>query len=84
MGAERAGVLAGYLREDELAEQLGHAARTLARWRALRIGPPYSMNGREIIYDVERARQWLTAGGINSGGRGKKKPATNPKSRTSN
>jgi hypothetical protein len=59
----RTGVLAGFISEAELAAELGHTTRTLARWRALRIGPPFVLNGREVKYSVESARQWLANGG---------------------
>jgi len=57
------GVLAGYLSEPEMAAELGRTTRTLARWRHMRIGPPFIMNGREIKYSIDGARDWLKAGG---------------------
>ena len=39
-------LLDGYLSENELAEQLGRARRTLQEWRAKRIGPPFTRIGR--------------------------------------
>jgi hypothetical protein len=59
----RAGILSGFLSEKELAQELGHCERTLARWRKLRVGPPFVMNGREPIYDSQQVRAWLAAGG---------------------
>ena len=59
----RSGVLAGYLTEKQMADELGCTERTLARWRKLGIGPPYTKRGRFIDYSVEGARGWLAAGG---------------------
>jgi hypothetical protein len=72
MSAERGSLLAGYLREDELAKELGRSTKTLARWRALRVGPPSVRNGREFWYDMAAARAWLAAGGsLRKSGRSK-------------
>ena len=57
-------IFAGYLPEKEMAAELRHSVRTLARWRKLKIGPPHTENGRNIIYSIEGARTWLAAGGI--------------------
>jgi hypothetical protein len=73
MGTDRDGLLAGYLTEDELAKELGHHIRTVARWRVLRTGPPYVMTGREIRYSVDAVRQWLAAGGTEAAKRNKPK-----------
>jgi hypothetical protein len=43
-------LLADWLTEREVAEQLKHHERTVARWRVLGIGPRYSLNGRQFIY----------------------------------
>jgi hypothetical protein len=61
--APHTGILVDYLPEPKLAAELGHCARTLARWRALRIGPPFTMSGKQVLYNVEAVRQWLAAGG---------------------
>jgi len=65
MDNKRSGILAGYLPESEMAEQLGKTQRTLARWRSLNVGPPFTRNGRKIEYSVAGARSWLAAGGTN-------------------
>jgi hypothetical protein len=59
----RTGVLAGFIPESELATELGACTRTIARWRALRIGPPFVKSGKQILYNVETVRQWLANGG---------------------
>jgi hypothetical protein len=61
--SKRVGLLDGYVTEHELATELNKDPRTLFRWRKLRIGPPFVMNGVVPIYNVEQARKWLAAGG---------------------
>jgi hypothetical protein len=61
----RGGILAGYVEEKELAKQLDRSAETVRRWRKMRIGPPYTQNGREFWYNIEGTRAWLAAGGTN-------------------
>ena len=79
----RTGVLADFLSEKELAQELGRCERTLARWRKLRIGPPFGMNGREPIYNVQQARAWLAAGGTSKpAARQRRRPARPPKANT--
>ncbi len=52
-------VLEGFLRREELAQQLGLSPRTIDRWHALRNGPPRVCLGRTILYRVESVREWL-------------------------
>jgi predicted DNA-binding transcriptional regulator AlpA len=54
-------VLQGYLRREELAQQLGRSTRTIDRWEALRQGPPRITVGRTILYNIESVREWLSA-----------------------
>ena len=61
--AARPALLAEYLSEQELAAELRKNPRTLQRWRKLRIGPPYTMNGETPIYHRQGALNWLQAGG---------------------
>lgn len=56
-------ILAGYLTEKELADQLRRNPRTLQRWRKQQIGPPYTMVGEVPLYNLEDGRQWLATGG---------------------
>jgi hypothetical protein len=51
--------LAGYLRREDLAAQLGVSPRTVDRWNVLRCGPPRIQIGRTILYDVQSVRDWL-------------------------
>jgi hypothetical protein len=57
------GIMAGFAPEKEVALELGVTTRTLARWRKMQIGPPYVRTGRDVIYNIERAKHWLAAGG---------------------
>src|SRR5580692_3957667 len=52
-------LLDGYLRRDELAEQLRVSSRTIDRWQTSRCGPPRVAIGRTILYNRESVRQWL-------------------------
>jgi hypothetical protein len=51
--------LADYQSENELAEELERSSRTLARWRAARIGPPYVVIGRRVFYRRTAVAEWL-------------------------
>ena len=55
------GIIADLITEAELANQLGRSVRTLKRWRAQRIGPPYIRLGREVRYRRDAVRSWLMA-----------------------
>jgi hypothetical protein len=57
-------LLADWLTEREVAEQLKHHERTVARWRVLGIGPRYSLNGRQFIYHKADVAAWLRSGGV--------------------
>ena len=61
--SRRAGLLDDYYTEAELAAELRKDPRTLLRWRKLRIGPPFTMDGFTPIYSIEKARKWLAEGG---------------------
>ena len=66
MSIDTGSVRAGFLSEKEMAAELGHTVRTLARWRDLGVGPPHVKLGRFPVYSVEAARAWLAAGGTNA------------------
>lgn len=61
--AARPGLLDDYLSEADLAAELQKDVRTLQRWRKLRVGPPFVMNGITPIYPRPGAVKWLQAGG---------------------
>ena len=50
-------VLDGYLSTKEMADQINKSERTLARWRDLGIGPPYSLVGQTPIYSIAGGRE---------------------------
>ncbi len=52
-------LLEGYLRREELAQQLRVSTRTIDRWQTLRCGPPRVAIGRTILYRLDSLRQWL-------------------------
>ena len=58
-----ASLLAGYLTEAQLAEELNKHVRTVQRWRALGTGPPYVLAGMTPKYPIQGAYDWLAAGG---------------------
>ena len=68
-------LLAGYLSEDELIEELAKAgvksSRTsLRRWRRLRTGPPWVRVSRQVLYPREGVTSWLRSledGPVNRG-----------------
>jgi predicted DNA-binding transcriptional regulator AlpA len=51
--------LDGYLRRDELAQQLGVSVRTIDRWDVEGNGPPRISVGRTVLYSITSAREWL-------------------------
>jgi hypothetical protein len=52
-------ILAEYATEDEAAIELDVSRRTLARWRARRVGPPYTSIGRKLRYRRSSIAAWL-------------------------
>ena len=52
-------LLDGYLRREELAQQLGVSPRTIDRWQTSRCGPPRVAIGRTILYNADSVREWL-------------------------
>lgn len=52
-------VLEGYLRREELAQQLRLSPRTIDRWEALRKGPPRISVGRTVLYNIQSVQEWL-------------------------
>lgn len=57
-----ASILKDYIRGDEeLARVINRSPRTVARWRALGEGPPFTRMGREILYHIPSFKAWLQA-----------------------
>jgi hypothetical protein len=57
-------LLNDYLSEDEVAGDLKQktgqgSKRQLRNWRAQRIGPPWAILGKKIIYPIEGFKSWL-------------------------
>ena len=50
-----------FIPEPKLASELGRDTRTLQRWRAQRVGPPYIRMGRQVLYRRDAVRGWLIA-----------------------
>jgi hypothetical protein len=48
-----------YLTNRGLAKELNKSERTIARWDALRIGPPKIKVGRLVLYDPDHIPEWL-------------------------
>ena len=42
------------LSEDEFGRKIGKSRRTLRLWRDRGVGPPFSMNGRQVEYSWSR------------------------------
>ena len=52
-------ILDEYFTRSELAEELGVGVRTLARYDALREGPPRLTLAGRVMYHRGKAREWL-------------------------
>jgi hypothetical protein len=50
---------AGYSSESETAKALSLSPRTLRKWRARGIGPPFVKIGRRVVYSDESRLAWL-------------------------
>jgi hypothetical protein len=58
---KRVARIPGYTDERQTAEELGVSVRTLRKWRQLRIGPPWTEVGRQILYGNQSRATWLKA-----------------------
>lgn len=54
-------ILSDYASRAALALQLEKSERTLARWEALRTGPPVTKIGQRSFYRIDAVRAWLAA-----------------------
>lgn len=54
-------ILAGYVGEDELAQEFGVSIQTARRWRRKRTGPPFVRVPGGVMYPVDLSREWLRA-----------------------
>lgn len=53
--------MSDWLSREELAEELGIAPGTLAKWATERKGPPLVKVGRRVFYRRAAVRKWLAA-----------------------
>lgn len=51
--------VSGYMKPEELAEQLEVQLTTLAKWRRQERGPPFIRAGRQILYARAGVTKWL-------------------------
>lgn len=56
-----AGLLSDMIPEADLAAELRCTLRTMQRRRQLRIGPAYTIIGRQVFYQRDAVRQWLAS-----------------------
>lgn len=54
-------ILEGYLKPQQLAQQLDISVRTLYRWNVRRIGPPRVVIARQIFYRHASVMTWLAS-----------------------
>jgi len=52
-------ILADYIDPAQLAKELGVSQRTVARWYAIRIGPPRVTLGRRPMYKRTSVTAWI-------------------------
>ncbi|MGO9419915.1 helix-turn-helix transcriptional regulator [Roseiarcus sp.] len=52
---------AGYFDEDQMAKTRGRSKRTLRAERQRGDGPPYTRDGRDVLYPIGGYRAWLEA-----------------------
>jgi hypothetical protein len=58
-------ILSDYgLTEEEAAAELKKKPSTLERWRRERKGPPWTYNGKTVIYPREGLREYLRSGEV--------------------
>ena len=59
MQKDQSKILARFRTRTELAQELGLARETLARWKVENKGPPATKVGRKVLYDRESTERWL-------------------------
>jgi hypothetical protein len=53
------GLRAGWLTDEQMAKERSKSLRAQRDERQKGIGPPWTRDGREVLYNAERYRQWL-------------------------
>ncbi len=54
-------LLADWISREQLADELGLASDTLARWEARQLGPPCTRIGRKVLYRCASVQEWISA-----------------------
>jgi hypothetical protein len=54
-------LLGDYWTEDGFKKEINKSKRTLRTWREQKIGPPYAMLGKTVIYPKPGARDWVAS-----------------------
>jgi hypothetical protein len=52
-------ILEDYITEAELAAETDKTVRMLQKWRQLRVGPPWTKFGKQVIYRRAAVNDWL-------------------------
>ena len=52
-------ILEDYITEGELAAETDKSVRLLQKWRQLRVGPPWTKLGKQVIYRRAAVNDWL-------------------------
>ena len=63
--AAHSGLRTGWLPDAEMAKERGKSTRAQRDERQKGIGPPWTRDGRDVLYNVEGYREWLTANARN-------------------
>ena len=54
----------GYVGEEKAARAIDLMPATLIAYRKRGIGPPHTIVGRRILYNIDRLAEWLADGGL--------------------
>ncbi len=55
------GLRTGWLTDEEMARARGKSTRAQRDERQKRIGPPWTRDGRDVLYSIEGYKQWLAS-----------------------
>jgi hypothetical protein len=68
------GLRAGWLSDREMAEARGKSTRAQRDERQRRAGPPWTRDGRDVLYSIEGYREWLASNERSQASQGPLKP----------